>query len=145
MAGLVIEHLGAREYRDDPLKNTCGPTGNPEPERLYASNPELTALIESEWRTTGQAPRVSAPNALIQLGEGQPVYLKGIPKIALVTVPQYLLSIEPGDASLFWTDKSAASRDCCDELTPCPATKSEPSRRLLHSRRRLLRCARLVF
>ncbi|MCA1458830.1 hypothetical protein I6F35_37760 [Bradyrhizobium sp. BRP22] len=97
VAGLVIEHLGAREYRDDPLKNTYGPTGNPEPELLYASTPQLTALIESEWRTTGQPPRVSAPNALIQFGEGQPLYLKGIPNIALVTVPQYLLSIESGD------------------------------------------------
>ncbi|MCA1438522.1 MULTISPECIES: hypothetical protein [unclassified Bradyrhizobium] len=97
VAGLVIEHLGAREYRDNPLKNTYGPTGNPAPELLYASTAQLTALIESEWRTTGQAPRVSAPNALIQFGEGQPLYLKGIPNIALVTVPQYLLSIEPGD------------------------------------------------
>ncbi|MBB4399127.1 hypothetical protein [Bradyrhizobium sp. ERR14] len=97
VAGLVIEHLGAREYLDDPLKNNYGPTGNPEPELLYASNPQLTALIESEWRTTGQAPRVSAPNPLIQFGEGQSLYLKGIPNIALVTVPQYLLSTEPGD------------------------------------------------
>ncbi|MCA1545153.1 hypothetical protein GA0061099_10442 [Bradyrhizobium yuanmingense] len=40
---------------------------------------------------------MSAPNAPIQFGEGQPLYLKGIPNIALVTVPQYLLSIEPGD------------------------------------------------
>ncbi|MCA1390220.1 hypothetical protein I6F20_14200 [Bradyrhizobium sp. IC3123] len=54
VAGLVIEHLGAREYRDNPLKNTYGPTGNPAPELLYASTAQLTALIESEWRTPGK-------------------------------------------------------------------------------------------
>ncbi|MCP3405611.1 hypothetical protein [Bradyrhizobium sp. CCGB01] len=97
VAGLVIEHLGAQEYCDNPLENSYGPTGKPESELLYASNPQLTALVESEWRTPAQAPRVSVPNALIQFGEGQPLYLKGIPNIALVTVPQYLLSTEPGD------------------------------------------------
>ncbi|MEY9593214.1 hypothetical protein ABIA06_005505 [Bradyrhizobium yuanmingense] len=54
VAGLVIEHLGAREYRDNPLNNTYGPTGNPAPELLYASTAQLTALIESEWRTPGK-------------------------------------------------------------------------------------------
>lgn len=97
VAGLVIEHLGAREYRDDPLKNSYAPTGKSEPELLYASNPQLAALVESEWRGAGQPPRVSAPNALIQFGEGQPLYLKGIPNIALVSLPKYLLSAEPGD------------------------------------------------
>ncbi|MGM4954273.1 hypothetical protein ACT4MK_02690 [Bradyrhizobium barranii] len=97
VAGLVMEHLGAREYRDDPVNDAYEPTGKPEPELLYASTPQLAALIESEWRTTDERPRVSAPNALIQFGEGQPLYLKGIPNIALVTIPQYLLSVEPGD------------------------------------------------
>ncbi|UFW88419.1 hypothetical protein BjapCC829_07810 [Bradyrhizobium barranii] len=92
-----MEHLGAREYRDDPVNDANEPTGKPEPELLYASTPQLAALIESEWRTTDERPRVSAPNALIQFGEGQPLYLKGIPNIALVTIPQYLLSVEPGD------------------------------------------------
>ncbi|TWA92064.1 hypothetical protein [Bradyrhizobium stylosanthis] len=93
----VIEPPRRSRMLCPPLKHCYGPTGNPEPELLYASNPQLRALVESEWRTAAQAPRVSAPNALIQFGEGQPLYLKGIPNIALVTVPKYLLSTEQGD------------------------------------------------
>ncbi|WP_370068513.1 hypothetical protein [Mycobacterium sp. MAA66] len=98
VSGLVIEHLGAREYRDDPVAGDYGPTGGAEPELLYASTRELRRLADLEWR--GAEPglvRVSMPNELMQLGEGQPLYLERIPNISLVTVPQYLLSTEPGD------------------------------------------------
>jgi hypothetical protein len=50
-------------------------------------------LAEIEWRGVEPGPaRASAPNELMQLGEGQPLYLARIPNISLVTVPQYLLS-----------------------------------------------------
>ncbi|AGC63256.1 hypothetical protein MULP_03591 [Mycobacterium liflandii 128FXT] len=98
VAGLVIEHLGALEYRDDPAADDYGPTGCAEPELLYASTRELRMLADIEWRGIEPGPtRVSMPNELIQLGEGQPLYLERIPNISLVTVPQYLLSTEPGD------------------------------------------------
>jgi hypothetical protein len=96
VSGLVIEHLGALEYRDDPVTGDYGPTGEAEPELLYASTPELRMLANLEWRGVKPGPvRVSMPNELIQLGEGQPLYLERIPNISLVTVPQYLLSTEP--------------------------------------------------
>jgi hypothetical protein len=98
VSGLVIEHLGAREYRDDPVTGDYGPTGQAEPELLYASTRELRVLADIEWRGVEPGPtRVSMPNELIQLGEGQPLYLERIPNISLVSVPQYLLSTEPGD------------------------------------------------
>jgi hypothetical protein len=98
VSGLVIEHLGALEYRDDPVTGDYGPTGQAEPELLYASTRELRMLADIEWRGIEPGPtRVSVPNELIQLGEGQPLYLERIPNISLVTVPQYLLSTEPGD------------------------------------------------
>jgi hypothetical protein len=98
VSGLVIEHLGALEYRDDPATGDYGPTGHAEPELLYASTRELRMLADIEWRGIEPGPtRVSMPNELIQLGEGQPLYLERIPNISLVTVPQYLLSTEPGD------------------------------------------------
>jgi hypothetical protein len=98
VSGLVIEHLGALEYRDDPVTGDYGPTGRAEPELLYASTRELRMLADIEWRGVERGPtRVSMPNELIQLGEGQPLYLERIPNISLVTVPQYLLSTEPGD------------------------------------------------
>jgi hypothetical protein len=98
VSGLVIEHLGALEYRDDPVTGDYGPTGHAEPEVLYASTRELRMLADIEWRGIEPGPtRVSMPNELIQLGEGQPLYLERIPNISLVTVPQYLLSTEPRD------------------------------------------------
>jgi hypothetical protein len=98
VSGLVIEHLGAREFHDDPETGDYGPTGHAEPELLYASTRELRMLADIEWRGVEPGPtRVSAPNELIQFGEGQPLYLERIPNISLVTVPQYLLSTEPGD------------------------------------------------
>jgi hypothetical protein len=98
VSGLVIEHLGALEYRDDIVTGNYGPTGDAEPELLYASTPELRMLADLEWRGVEPGPtRVSMPNALMQLGEGQPLYLERIPNISLVTVPQYLLSTQPGD------------------------------------------------
>jgi hypothetical protein len=98
VSGLVIEHLGAFEYRDDPVTGDYGPTGQAEPELLYASTRELRMLTDIEWRGIEPGPtRISMPNELIQLGEGQPLYLERIPNISLVTVPQYLLSTEPGD------------------------------------------------
>jgi hypothetical protein len=98
VAGLGIEHLGALEYRDDPATGTYGPTGRAEPELLYASTKQLRMLVDAEWRGIEPGPTpVSAPNALIQFGEGQPLYLKRIPNISLVTATQYLLSVQPGE------------------------------------------------
>ncbi len=96
VAGLAIEHLGAREYRDDPVAGTYGPTGAPEPELLYATTRELKTLAELEWR--GVEPvRVSRPSPLIHFGEGEPLLHHRIPAISLVTAPQYLLSSADGD------------------------------------------------
>ena len=70
VSGLVIEHLGALEYRDDPATGDYGPTGQAEPEPLYASTRELRMLVDIEWRGVEPGPtRVSVPNALMQLGE----------------------------------------------------------------------------
>lgn len=96
VGGLVIEHLGALEYRDDPSRGTYGPTGAAEPEILYASTAELARLAREEWSGAQPGPtRITAPNSLIQFGEGQPLLQKGIPNISLVTGPQYLLSTTP--------------------------------------------------
>jgi hypothetical protein len=97
VAGLAMEHLGAREYRDDPVLAEYGPTGRPEPELLYASTRELKNLVDAEWRGAEAPPRVSKPGPFVHFGEGEPLYQRGIPVIALVTAPQYVLSMEPGD------------------------------------------------
>jgi hypothetical protein len=97
VAALVIEHLGAREYQDNPVTNEYGPTGRPEPEVIYASTRQVKDLVDAEWRSAATPPRVSKPGAFVQFGEGEPLYQRKIPAISLITMPQYLLSLEPGD------------------------------------------------
>lgn len=98
VAGLAVEHLGAREFIDDPGANVFRPTGRVEPELLYATTPELAHLARAEWRAEdGATARVSRPTALVHFGEGEPLLHAGIPAISLVTAPLYLLAELPGD------------------------------------------------
>lgn len=89
VAGLVIEHLGAKHGRDDDPSTEAG-TDDVEPELLYATTPEFAALVRAEWRNP--AVRPVRPGAVVHLGEGEPLWEKGIPAIALVTGPASLLA-----------------------------------------------------
>jgi hypothetical protein len=91
VAGLVIEHLGAREFVAQPGVG-LRPTGRVEPELLYATSAPLRDLVEQEW--SGADP--ARPGPLIHFGEGEPLYERGIPCVALVTAPRYLLAQVPG-------------------------------------------------
>ncbi|UQA90686.1 hypothetical protein [Streptomyces halobius] len=98
VAGLAMEHLGAREHRDDPHTGTCQDTGRLEPELLYATTRELREIVAAEWSgATPGAVQIAAPGPLIHFGEGEPLYDQGIPGVALVTSPQYLLAERTGD------------------------------------------------
>lgn len=98
VAGLAIEHLGAREFIDNPDANELRPTGLVEPELLYATTSELAQLARAEWQPEdGVTLRVSRPTALIHFGEGEPLLHAGIPAISLVTAPLYLLAEFPGE------------------------------------------------
>lgn len=90
VAGLVIEHLGARRRRDDSPDTGHADEGA-EPELLYATTPELDALSRRLWKSAGPIHPVK-PGALVHLGEGEPLFEKGIPAIALVTAPASLLA-----------------------------------------------------
>ncbi|KWX20200.1 hypothetical protein AFM11_32205 [Mycolicibacterium wolinskyi] len=100
VAGLAVEHLGAREFIDDPAANQLRPTGRIEPELLYATTPELAHLARRQWRgDKGALPRISKPTPLVQFGEGEPLLHAGIPAISLVSTPLYLLAETTGDES----------------------------------------------
>lgn len=101
VAGLVIEHLGAMEYVDDPADGMLKRTGRPMPEILYANTQELASLLSKEWdgaESPGQS-RISQPSAFVQFGEGEPLSQLAIPNVALVTAPIYLLAAWEGDES----------------------------------------------
>lgn len=98
LAGLAMEHFGAREFRDDSVRETYAPTGRPEPELLYATTRQLRDLALEEWSGADpDGPRIWAPGPLIHFGEGEPLFQRRIPAIALCTGPQHLLAERDDD------------------------------------------------
>lgn len=98
MVGLVIEHLGAMEFVDDPAEARLNGTGQVMPEILYANTQELALLLTKEWDGIEQGQkRISKPSAFVQFGEGEPLSQLAIPNVALVTAPLYLLAAWDGD------------------------------------------------
>jgi hypothetical protein len=94
VAGLVIEHLGARRIgkavEDRAVSHAA--TGHIQPEFIYATTPQLHDRALKEW--SGKKPindRIFAPRPRVHVGEGEPLYQRNIPAISLATGPQYLL------------------------------------------------------
>ena len=88
VAGLVIEHLGAR-----PADGI--------PELAYATNSTMRSVLE-KWekanRTKGLA--VIARPRLLEIGEGEPLYQHDIPAISLASVPDDLLATTNTDVNI---------------------------------------------
>lgn len=93
VAGLAIEHLGAKHLHVDPQTGRYEADGSVEPELLYATTRELADLTRAVWHgAAGRSARPVKPGALIHFGEGEPLFERRIPAIALVTGPDYLLA-----------------------------------------------------
>jgi len=94
VAGVVIEHLGALAHpRPAP-----GDAVEPAIELTYATNGMMTKIVKESWagRQRGKT-LIAKPNGLFQIGEGDPLYQEGIPAIALISVPEYLLAATRAD------------------------------------------------
>jgi hypothetical protein len=95
-----VEHLGATTATESLPSNTYTYHSTPQEEILYASTPELASLLHKHWNgaVPGQT-RVVNPNEspVDQLGEGMPFLRAGIPEIALITAPTWLLNEFPRD------------------------------------------------
>lgn len=126
VAGLGLEHLGARADVEDVRTGTYRVTGDPEPELLYATTRELRDMVAATWRAVTPGVTISAPGPLVHFGEAEPIYERGIPSIALVTAPQYLLALrKPGSESLADIDLMVRQiegfRRLLDRLDAAPA------------------------
>lgn len=138
VAGLCLEHLGARADVEDMAAGTYGVTADTEPELLYATTSELRDMVADTWgAAVAPDPVISAPGPLVHFGEAEPMYERGIPSVALVTAPQYLLALrEPGSESLVDVDLMARQiegfRRLLDRLDAAPVgslgTVRRPSR-----------------
>jgi hypothetical protein len=93
VAGLVIEHLGAlvraRQRPGEPVDS--------EVELIYATNAAMQEVLRKSWTGRQRGKALIARPILIHLGEGEPLYQKGIPAIALASVPTYLLEVTMAD------------------------------------------------
>ena len=92
VAGLALEHLGAREWRDDPLRGYHR-TGMPEPTLIFHSQtPILAAGARAVQRADLQRTAFLRPAGATFLGEGAALHESGIPTLGFLPAPGYLLS-----------------------------------------------------
>lgn len=95
-AAVTLEHLGASEWLDDITGYHA--TGRPEIAALFHSTTPIgLAAIKSMRATKLQRLLLCRPIAIIFFGVGAPFHLAGIPCLAYITGPHYLLAIEPDD------------------------------------------------
>jgi hypothetical protein len=93
VAGLVIEHLGALVR----ARRRSGEPVDSEVELIYATNAAMQDVLRKSWTGRQRGKALIARPTLIHLGEGEPLYQKGIPAIALASVPTYLLEATMAD------------------------------------------------
>lgn len=97
VAGLTLEHLGCSEWKDDRAAGGPAPTGRLERELVYSTNPVMEQIYREAVadRTKLRSLTLSPRTAKVFFGEGQPLFLAGIPGIALIPVPDYLCQVLP--------------------------------------------------
>ena len=94
VAGIAIEHLGALGDTENTSTGSYSLETTPEPELLYATSREVHDIVAPLWRDIGAGDRrIVAPGPVIHFGEGEPLFERKIPAVALVTAPQYLLAL----------------------------------------------------
>jgi hypothetical protein len=119
VAGLVIEHLGAQEFREicDGTSVSYTPTKQADREVIYATTPQLHDIALQHLRNAAYgtadeqefAP-ILAPRPFIYVGEGEPLHRNRIPAITLATGSQYLL-VEGAECLITGGTKSLVDYD----------------------------------
>lgn len=91
VAGVTIEHLGCKEWRDNSKHVNYGQTNPIELELVYTGNKIMNQIYLNAMSGRLKARSVTLrPRNGIYFGEGQPLYQVGIPTISLVPGPDYL-------------------------------------------------------
>ena len=92
VAGVAVEHLGCREWKDvDGVYQETNPI---DIEIVYTGNRTMDGIYYKalEGRTLVRTVTLRGHN-ILHFGEGQPLMNVGIPQIALVTAPDYLTAV----------------------------------------------------
>ena len=91
-SALCIEHFGAREWVDDPVKGYRS-TGLVEPSLIFHSQTPIVAYAASSIADRGiDRSALLRPAGISFFGEGAPLHESGVPTLGFVPGPNYLLS-----------------------------------------------------
>ncbi len=103
VAALTLEHLGCREWTDDTSARTYGPTGRKDVAYCFTTTSTMRDVYLGACEGTANNRTIAAQPAF-QFGEGHDFTAEGIPGIALIPAPTYLVAA-PGDGALDRLDK----------------------------------------
>ncbi|MCQ2602558.1 MAG: hypothetical protein MJ193_01380 [Clostridia bacterium] len=94
VAGVCVEHLGCTEWKDVDGKYTQ--TNDVDIEMVYTGNKTMDKIYYEaiKDRELVRTITVRAHNTM-HFGEGQTMFARKVPEIALVTAPDYLCSVDP--------------------------------------------------
>ena len=91
-AGLCLEHLGCREWIDDPVRGYHA-SGLYEPTRMFHSQTPIAAYGAQTVTAAGlDRTAFLRPAGMTFLGEGAALHESGIPTLGFIPAPNYLLS-----------------------------------------------------
>ncbi len=97
VAALTLEHLGCREWADDPTAESYGPTGRKDVAYCFTNTGTMKDLYLAACAGTRNNRTIAAQPGF-QFGEGHDFTAKGIPGIALIPAPTYLVAAPDGGA-----------------------------------------------
>jgi hypothetical protein len=96
VAGVSIEHLGCTEWRDSPDHKEYLKVDDIDPELVFVANKKLNDVYLAACEGRKHLKTLTLrPKNLVYFGEGQPMYMAGIPTISLVPGPDYLCTNAP--------------------------------------------------
>lgn len=98
VAALTVEHLGCREWLDDPNHTAYGPTGLNEPGYCYTTTDAMKRIWLQSAAGTANTRTIAAKPSLY-FGEGAPFYKAGIATMSLIPGQTYLCAA-PKDGAI---------------------------------------------
>lgn len=105
VAALTIEHLGCREWADNPATNRYAPTGLNDVGFCYTSTNRMRSVyLSSAAGTANRRTFTVAPLPVLYFGEGHDFHKRRIATMSLIPAPSYLVAA-PKDGAIGKLDK----------------------------------------
>lgn len=106
VAALTLEHLGCKEWADDPVQNSYAPTGLNDAGYCYTSTGQMRRVyLDSAQGTANERTFSVTPLPGLYFGEGHDFYKAGIATMSLIPAPSYLVAA-PENGAIGKLDKN---------------------------------------